>query len=978
VSTEAQPVHRAPAPERSPPSPDAQGPGAARVDVAAILHLQGSSGNAAVARAMRAGAPAQPPPGVPPHPRRRPVAPVPRAAPTVRRLQRLEAQHHEHAERAALGGPGGLSDAETTATYFGNWQRDLSQVFVGPAVDAVGKELLFEIVNVLAMKKFGRSLDPSSFGVYSPTEHIDNPAGQWNEDLIRPKGGGAPPDREGGLSTDPRGLKGTDEDISSPDALKKMFEVNKEGLPAYIGRSEQYVEAQFGKAADLGRTEKGLEEFGSGLHTVEDLFAHSNFVEIGVGKIADRLPWSPAMQAERTKRKREGKDEVETLSGKTEGGRPLLVTGTFVMDDTIISIAEQISDMLRGFDPFEAVNEKRSQSFMHMLLQRYETLAGEGKAKQVVTSFLSHFGPTLEGKLAEAAQAAVAGEKPKEDASVLDKAVAGARQAAGQVVGAGVKAVGKTLESGVVQTLMGEAVNAIGTLPLSAAYDWMTGAKNAIDDWFRRLDQALMNVPGYPQVRKVVVDAQDALRQQLRELVQAAMKFIAEAIQRAIVESLAKSTNLAEQAKQQREALKKQIASIASDKVKDPAARKQLQGLEGNLKAQVALLSNPDWAARARLDPKEVQSAKQSLEHIQALESLPDYVKAGPSHSQIAKDHADSPFFGAAVALAITADRELRDRMVAVWTAEGKNTTDPKLAGNYEDEIPPEVRRRLESARTPEERRQAEREAAKHSPHWKELQNKKEAKELEDTGALAEDEKEAGVETAIAGVQEVAAGLGALAGDLPGTIRRLAADLDHAAPDTAAELRRLADDIPRGLKEAGDQVAAVSSAAAAQQLAARLHALGEQKQGMVSRAQDVLRTAASRAESAGPALQAAARGLRAAADRAEPTLTKIGLALGSLAEQLKKEDMRGKEQIAATKGLKPVATPGWRPEFRPKDISGLSPARQALVTSVRKFMNHPYENSWWEGPLETWAKKNMDRLEAYVRARNSGDMHHHG
>jgi hypothetical protein len=496
------------------------------------------------------------------------------------------------------------------------------------------------------------------------------------------------------------------------------------------------------------------------------------------------------MQAERTKRKREGKDEVETLSGKTEGGRPLLVTGTFVMDDTIISIAEQISDMLRGFDPFEAVNEKRSQSFMHMLLQRYETLAGEGKAKQVVTSFLSHFGPTLEGKLAEAAQAAVAGEKPKEDASVLDKAVAGARQAAGQVVGAGVKAVGKTLESGVVQTLMGEAVNAIGTLPLSAAYDWMTGAKNAIDDWFRRLDQALMNVPGYPQVRKVVVDAQDALRQQLRELVQAAMKFIAEAIQRAIVESLAKSTNLAEQAKQQREALKKQIASIASDKVKDPAARKQLQGLEGNLKAQVALLSNPDWAARARLDPKEVQSAKQSLEHIQALESLPDYVKAGPSHSQIAKDHADSPFFGAAVALAITADRELRDRMVAVWTAEGKNTTDPKLAGNYEDEIPPEVRKRLESANTPEERRQAEREAAKHSPHWKELQNKKEAKELEDTGALAEDEKEAGVETAIAGVQEVAAGLGALAGDLPGTIRRLAADLDRRPGGGGLERRR--------------------------------------------------------------------------------------------------------------------------------------------------------------------------------------------
>src|SRR6185503_13082032 len=39
----------------------------------------------------------------------------------------------------------------------------------------------------------------------------------------------------------------------------------------------------------------------------------------------------------------------------------------------------------------------------------------------------------------------------------------------------------------------------------------------------------------------------------------------------------------------------------------------------------------------------------------------------GPSHSQITKDHANSPFFGLAFRLAAAAIRRIRDRMLAVW-----------------------------------------------------------------------------------------------------------------------------------------------------------------------------------------------------------------------------------------------------------------------------------------------------------------------
>ena len=41
--------------------------------------------------------------------------------------------------------------------------------------------------------------------------------------------------------------------------------------------------------------------------------------------------------------------------------------------------------------------------------------------------------------------------------------------------------------------------------------------------------------------------------------------------------------------------------------------------------------------------------------------ALPEYAKAGPSHSEYAKDDGDSPFFGTAATMAMVADARLRD-----------------------------------------------------------------------------------------------------------------------------------------------------------------------------------------------------------------------------------------------------------------------------------------------------------------------------
>ncbi|NJM40844.1 MAG: DUF4157 domain-containing protein [Anaerolineae bacterium] len=56
--------------------------------------------------------------------------------------------------------------------------------------------------------------------------------------------------------------------------------------------------------------------------------------------------------------------------------------------------------------------------------------------------------------------------------------------------------------------------------------------------------------------------------------------------------------------------------------------------------------------------------------HADALQATPERIVAGPSHSQIAKDHPNSPFFGLAFRLKSEAVRRLRQHMVSAWAAQ--------------------------------------------------------------------------------------------------------------------------------------------------------------------------------------------------------------------------------------------------------------------------------------------------------------------
>lgn len=657
-------------------------------------------------------------------------------------VQRFEAGHHEQVERQAMTSPAepsatgapaprAFTDEEATMTYMGNWSRDLSQVLsTNPLTSFLGPQLIFELLNASATKKFGRELAPADFGVYSPREHIDNPAGQTNADLLRKS-----------MNVKIRGQNvGTDEDIGGGSGeanlrarVEGQFAVNASGLPAYLGSSIQYVEEQLGQAANLGRQNpQALYHLGNGLHTVEDLFAHSNYVEMALGHHLDELPLPADVRTQLEGRKcghpehgEKGQDPIDTLSGKVgtgENARPILITGSFVTDDTKISIAEAVAVFLAELNPFTTSNKEWSQRTTRLLLERYHEIAEEPGHE--ISATFGKLGTDLADGLAKSAEASVAGEQPGKDAGLFDRAVAGVRGAVGSVVGSGIRAAG-SLTSGVTR-LMADGVNAFGKLPLPQVYDFVTSRTNALDAFFDKVDGFLINLPQYALTKAAVTLAREALRKALEALINRAVTKIGERLKEGFVEQNVQVTNIAQQIKHQTEA-----------QIKNPEALAKLRAMPPN--EQISALMNPEWCTVARISPEVA-------EKIASMMMAPDYIKAAASHSQIAKDHADSPFFGTAAALASLADTKLRDLMIAVWESEQQNQTAPELAKNYGNEADGTrwyVKRARPEPGKPEDEwslaeRAAEREAAKASPHYPGLKRRLEGEQLKRDGHLNE------------------------------------------------------------------------------------------------------------------------------------------------------------------------------------------------------------------------------------------------
>jgi hypothetical protein len=315
----------------------------------------------------------------------------------------------------------GLTHDQAAQGYQGNWMRDLSQVFVPGLTDKIKAAHVMPLLEIISIKEFGKGFNEKEFGTYDPVEHIDNPTDLRASDVFQqyekspdgtPKGidgnkpiplakvvnvgqgaldnptnfddPGKPLAPSGGEAqaygdVDAR-YKATAAKtagvINKTDAIP--FQMNATAIPNYINTSKEWSKATLRKAAKVGRDNpEGPRDFGSGIHTMQDYYAHSNFCEVSIntlikeGKLAMPDDHGKLAQVDRKLRidskvkKNDAHGEplstvnmkVKDLPGfhgtPAQGEREVISTGSFNLTDTAVSLLYVVKDKVLELNPFK-------------------------------------------------------------------------------------------------------------------------------------------------------------------------------------------------------------------------------------------------------------------------------------------------------------------------------------------------------------------------------------------------------------------------------------------------------------------------------------------------------------------------------------------------------------------------------------------------------------------------------------------------
>ncbi|KAJ2923604.1 hypothetical protein H1R20_g13491, partial [Candolleomyces eurysporus] len=224
----------------------------------------------------------------------------------------------------AAAGPSKFSKSDIKKVYFGNWLRDYSQAMDIAGLTKLSADTLVLIVSVLGFMTFGFTtqefeITPDRLGVYLPVEHIDNPKGYAEKEgdarRFHPKL--RPPVEARELEIDPN------------NGMKKYMATENQGWDT----STAFIRRTFRACIEAGRRANGQEGaelweayrlLGTGLHTMEDLLAHSNWCEIALRKMGHREVFCHVGD----------RVTVNTPNGPA----PPLVTGTFGGADFLHSL----------------------------------------------------------------------------------------------------------------------------------------------------------------------------------------------------------------------------------------------------------------------------------------------------------------------------------------------------------------------------------------------------------------------------------------------------------------------------------------------------------------------------------------------------------------------------------------------------------------------------------------------------------------
>ena len=820
----------------------------------------------------------------------------PRRRPARRSVQRFEAAMHESIERVGLTSgadlapaSSGLSQEEASAVYFGNWMRDVNQALVPALTDVLGGPApVFAALRYMGAKKFGRILTPEQLGYYIPAEHLDSPAGLTARSDMLP---GQPyiPDAPSRAPRRPAHLDTPQQDPSPTAAVAAgvidapLFAVDTSGVIGFLRRSNLHVERRLELAARAGRNPEGMMHFGAALHSIEDLFAHSNWVEMAVNRVlelnADLLPQLSAEDRRAFTYMPTVDMPAQAPFGpppppgtaaarpRTES-RPVLSTGSFTGADTLVSLSSELVIFLRTplGDPTTSAERKEEEQFVEAMLK---------------------------------------------SASATLNANPGLRQAMREAATRGGAWPGNPLTQGLAEMVM--------TAPLDQIYRYT-------------------RLPGIPDAVKehTVWPIQRVIRNAVSQQV---MQPAAGQIEAASIGASIAKTSLLTALRDHQATQRRQFSAAQQEQMR------VVQQVKGTPVAE-----------------QQTAAVTSAREHEANLQGTPLPTVAGPTHSQISKDHANSPFFGLAFAVAATAVHRLRERMIDAW-AEAHGAAARRHFDFSWSAYP--------QAGTPEQ------DAQRDLYH-----------EGRDTRRRAADES-------------MQRGLGiARHGNLGEQPYDLAAMRLESARrlQTAAELLRSGAETPasaasrlRQLESLLHDVNGVWMQRARDELAAAAAGAEQASTGDTVLAMKVL---AAELEADSNAVQAAtsqparealhgtlsARRREALSALAAPTVNAL-LAAAVLAALSAEIDNAAPaysgEQRAVLEGRQhfPEHHGPTQFEVREMTLPGLDrypPALAALLAESRRLLGHPYDDDWWQETVRAHVRRHDRQIATDIAARNSG------
>lgn len=621
--------------------------------------------------------------------------------------QAFEAPIHQATLTAAMERHG-FTDDEQEQAYFANWCRDVSQAFIPLASGTIGMSATMGILQIVSQWKFGHSVTPDQMRAYDPRHHIDNPAGQTDRDLAQRPGQeirlpGYGPD-------DPAGVLDSGQDVYDlrPEAMADAFRVGADGVPEYINRSREYIVEELDAAVDAGRTGPGLFHMGNASHTLEDLFAHSNWVEMAVGKLIGdgAVNLTVGAQQEVDQRRAQGMPPIENFAPDIRDAagdvRPVLQTGTFsggsAGHDTIISLKAEVTNIISR-SPFAEGHDDEGQLKWDVVLEvlrNMDRTVQEGQGGEVFVSILEQLGSNLV-QLASQRGASMQNERhdPAEqgERNLWDRV----REGAGELLHQGAQAVrgvaGRAWD-GVVRDLVRRAIDRFGSaglqLEMLAVY-LEKGETWIAETWKSLRENAASALPDFLRELIIprIVAAEEAFKQQVRRTLDAAWQSGARLLISAL-EGMSPVTDKAEtnvdvkfeRLQERLREIKVQMEGVIREVV-TPGERATELIAEMNrlpLDQLVPFLESGSFHqvmegyGRQTMEYGRLAAMRDDMadtaHRAHQLSEVPEWARAGASHSQTAKDHETDPFFPAAFTLANHVDTEITGLMMEIWQAD--------------------------------------------------------------------------------------------------------------------------------------------------------------------------------------------------------------------------------------------------------------------------------------------------------------------